>query len=59
MDASQKAQVFSSLLRPETHFRHAQGHQGACAFTGAININQHTIFTVYEVEAQKTVNTKL
>ena len=53
-----KFKVFSSLRRPETQFRHAQGRQRAGALTGSINIFQ-TIFTVYEVEYQKTVNTKL
>ena len=57
MYASQK--VFSTLRRPETHFRHAQGHQRAGTLTGFINIFQSTIITVYEVEHQKTVNTKL
>ena len=51
--------VFSSLRRPETHFRHAQGHQRAGAVTGSINFFQSTIIRVYEVEHQKTVNTKL
>ena len=51
--------VFSSLLRPETHFRHAQGHQRACALTVSINIFESTTNTLYEVEHQKTVNTKL
>ena len=54
-----KFKDFSSLRRPETHFRHAQGHQRADALTGSINIFQSTITTVYEVEHQKTVNTKL
>ena len=54
-----KFKVFSSLRRPETHFRHAQGHQRAGALTGSINIFQSTTITVYEVEYQKTVNTKL
>ena len=54
-----KFKVFSSLRRLETHFRHAQGHQRAGALTGSINIFQSTIITVYEVEHQKTVNTKL
>ena len=54
-----KFKVFSSLRRPKTHFRHAQGHQQASALTGSINIIQNTIITVYEVEHQKTVNTKL
>ena len=54
-----KFKVFSSLRRPETHFRHAQGYQGANALTGSINIFQSTTVTVYEVEYQKTVNTKL
>ena len=59
MYASQNIQVFCSLRRPETHFRHAQGHQHASALTGSINIIQNTIITVYEVESQKTVNTNL
>ena len=59
MYASQKFQGFSRLRRPGTHFRHAQRHQRAGALTGSINIFQSTIITVYEVEHQKTVNTKL
>ena len=51
--------VFSSLRRPETHFRHPQGHQQASALTGFIDIFQSTLITVYEVEHQKTFNTKL
>ena len=54
-----KFKVFSSLRRPETHFRHAQGHQRAGALKGSINIFQTKTITVYEVEHQKTVNTKL
>ena len=54
-----KFKVFSSLRRPETHLRHAQGHQRAGALTGSINIFQSTTITVYEVEHQKTVNTKV
>ena len=54
-----KFKVFSSLHRPETHFRQAQGHQRAGALTGSINIFQSTTITVYKVEYQKTVNTKL
>ena len=54
-----KFKVFSSLRRPETHLRHAQGHRGAGALTGSISIFQSTSITVYEVEHQKTVNTKL
>ena len=53
-----KLKVFSSLRRPETHFKHAQGHTRAGALTGSINIFQSTTITVYEVEHQKTVNTK-
>ena len=53
-----KFKVFSSLPRPETHFRHAQGHQRAVALTSSINIFQSRIITVYEVEHQKTVTTK-
>ena len=59
MYTSRKIQVLSSLLRPETHFRHAQGHQRTGALTGSINIIQNRIITEYEVESQKTVNTKL
>ena len=55
MYASQKVQIFSSLRRPETHFRPAQGHQQAGALRGSINIIQNTIITVYEVESQKTL----
>ena len=52
--------AFSSLRRPDTHFRHVQGHHWAGALTGSINIIQKTIFTVYyDVEHQKTINTKL
>ena len=54
-----KFKVFSSLRRPEKYFRRAQGHQRVGALTGFINIFQKTISTVYEVEHQKTVNTKL
>ena len=54
-----KFKVYSSLRRPETHFRRAQGHQRPGALTGSINIFQSTTITVYEVEYQKTVNTKL
>ena len=54
-----KFKVFYSLHRPETHFRHAQGHERAGALTGFIKIFQSTNITVYKVECQKTVNTKL
>ena len=54
-----KFKIFSCLGRSETHFKHAQGHQRTSASTGSINIIQKTIITVYEVEHQKTVNTKL
>ena len=53
MYASQKNQVSSSLRRPETHFRHAQGHQRAVALTSCINIFQNTNITVYEAEARR------
>ena len=46
MYASQKGQNFSNLRKPETHFRHAQGQNGAGALLGSININQNTIITV-------------
>ena len=59
MYASQKVQVVSSRDRPETHFRHAKGHQRANALTGSINIFQNTIITAYEIEHQMAVNTKL
>ena len=54
-----KFNVSSSLRRSETHLRHAQGHQRAGAISCSINIFQNTINTVYEVESQKTVTTKL
>ena len=54
-----KFKTFVSLRRPETHFRHAQGHLWANELTGSINIIHNTIITVYEVEHQKTVNTEL
>ena len=54
-----KLKFLSSLRRPETHVKHAQGHQRAGASTSSINMIQKTIITVYEVEHQKTVNTKL
>ena len=52
-----KFNVFSSLQRPETYFRHAQGHQQADALRGSINIFQSTTITVQEVEYQNTVIT--
>ena len=57
--ASQKVQVFSSLCKRETQFRHAPGHQRASALRGSIDIIQNIKNTVYERESQKTVNTKL
>ena len=54
-----KFKVFSSLRRPETHFRHAQENHRANASTGSINIIPNTFFTVDEVDHQNTVNTKL
>ena len=54
-----KFKDFSSRRWPETHFRYAQGHQRAGALTGSVNILQSTTITVYEVEHQKTINTKL
>ena len=54
-----KFKVFSSLRRPETDFRHTQGHLRAGALTGSINFFQSTKVTVYQVVNQKTVNTKL
>ena len=54
-----KFKVLSSPRRPETQCRNAQGHQRAGALTGSINIFQSTIITVYEVEHEKKVNTKL
>ena len=54
-----KPKVFSSLRRPEPHFRRAQGHQRAGALTGSTNIFQSPFNTVYDVVHQKTVNTKL
>ena len=54
-----KFKIFSSLRRTETHVRHAQGHQRASASLGYIKNNQNTFTTEYEVEHQKTFNTKL
>ena len=51
--------IFSRLRRPQTYVRHAQSHQRAGASTGSINIIQNTAITVYEIELQKTINTKL
>ena len=60
ISASQKnVLVFSSYPMPKTHFKHAQGHQRAGTLTSSINTTQNTIFIVYEVENQETVNTKL
>ena len=59
MYVSQEVEIFSSLRRLETFFRHAQGHQQSSALTGSINIIQNTIIRVYGVEFQKTVSTKL
>ena len=60
MYASQKLQVFSSLRMPETHFRHAQGRQRAGAVQAPfINIIQNTTISLYDLEHQKTVTTKL
>ena len=59
MYASEKVQVFSCLRRPETQFRHAQGHQLAGALKASINIIHNKIIIVFQVESQKTVNTKL
>ena len=51
--------AFSSLRRPETQMRHVQSQQKPNASTGSINIIQSTVIKVYEVEQQKTVNTRL
>ena len=60
MPVSQKVQGFFFFSRkPETLFRHAQGHQRAWALTISIKIFQSTYITVYDVEYQKTVNTNL
>ena len=53
------SQVFPSLPRPEQDFRHAQGHQRACALTSSNKNFQSTVITVNEVEHQKRVNSKL
>ena len=59
MYASENVLVFSRLSRAETHFKHTQDHERARALTRPIYIIQNTITTVYEVESQETVNTKL
>ena len=59
MIAFQKNEALPTIRRPQTHFKHAQGHQRPSVLTGSINIVQNTNFTVYEVESQKAVYTKL
>ena len=59
MCASRKIQTFSQLRGPETHIRHAQGHQRAGAILGSVITSQNTIITVYEVESLKTDYAKL
>ena len=54
-----KFEVFSSLRKSEIHLRRAQGHRRAGALAGSITVFQGTTTSVYEVEPQKTVNTKL
>ena len=54
-----KLRVLSSFRGPDTHVRHARGQQRAGAVTGSINFFGSTIITLYEVEHQKTFNTKL
>ena len=54
-----KFKVFSSPRRPETHFRHAQGHQRLGELTVSTNIFQSTINRVYEVVHQKTFTTEI
>ena len=44
--ASQKAQTFSNLCKPETHFGHAPGQYWAGALLDSINLNQNTIITI-------------
>ena len=50
---------FSRPRSPQTYVRHAQSHQRAGASTGSITIIQNTVISVYDVEHQRTVNTKL
>ena len=59
MYASQGVQVFSSFRGPETDFRDAQGYHRASGLPRFINIFYNAIITVYEVEHQETVNTKI
>ena len=54
-----KFKVLSSPLRPETHCKHAQGHQWASALTGSNSNFQSTVIKIYEVEHQKTVKKNL
>ena len=56
--ASQKLQLVPCTRGPQTHFRNAQDHQLAGALTVVIRSIQNTNVTRYEVESQKTVNTK-
>ena len=55
MYASQKAQVFSSLRRPQTPFWHAKGHKRAGALTGSIIIIQNTFITAYEENLKRQI----
>ena len=61
MFASQKVQVLSNLRCPETQLRHARGtnEQVLQQAPETTLKTQFFQFTVYEVEYQKTVNTKL
>ena len=54
-----KFKIFSSLRRPQTHCRHAQGHPGAGALTVSTKNFQSTNKTVYELVHQKTFTTEL
>ena len=56
---TKKFKCLSSLHWPQTHVRNAQGHQRAVASTWSFDTIQTTIITVYDVESQKTVNTRL
>ena len=56
--ASWKIQLVSCTRGPQTHFRNAQDPQLAGVLTVFIRSIQNTNVTLYEVESQKTVNTK-
>ena len=54
--ASWESPVFSSLCRPETHFRYAQGLQWTCTLIGFSFFIQERTFALNRVEHKKSIN---